>query len=161
MDTGWLSIAGTTFACIFSGDVWDDPDLVSAKQRCVTRLTVAFAPFAKLLRAPAYWKRFTALRVRIKAVGASVRKLGYANEARALEDVLDLAQITSPSQIPLVVASTNRVLGSVIGKLSRGSRDAQAVARQLAALKTDVKAFVTALTGAADVADCVRIFHAD
>jgi hypothetical protein len=31
-DTGSINIAGTTFACIFTGDIWDDPTLISGRR---------------------------------------------------------------------------------------------------------------------------------
>ena len=159
-DTGWLHVGGKTFACIFSGDIWADRDLLSAKQSCVTRLTLDFAPFLKALRAPAYWNRFEALQMRLAKASKAVKRLGYSKDADALDDAFDLASIKRPSDLPLTVVSSNRVMGALIAKLGRGGKDAQMIATELAALNDALGEFIADLTGASDVQDCITIFAA-
>lgn len=157
-DTGWVNVAGTTFACIFTGDIWDDPTLISAKQKCVTRLTVDFVPFLKVLRGPAVWNKYLAIQAKMGTLGKKLKKLGYTNSQNLLTDAFALAAVKSAEEIPLVVISSKRVMGSLYARLAAGSPEARRLAVELTNLQTSVEGFSKTLTGISDIEDCAVAF---
>jgi hypothetical protein len=164
-NTSWLNIAGTTFTCIVSGDIWDDPTLISAKKKCVISLGIDFVPFAKALKAPKYVKEAesvkTALHVLAQRLAATSYPGKVSGDVQAISDIetgLDL--VRNPNQAILTIVSSRRVLDGLITKLGKGGKRAAKVAHDLAVVKSAVTTLIKTVSGIQDIQDCITAFNA-
>jgi hypothetical protein len=163
-DTAWLRAAGVTFICILSGDVWDDPVLLSAKRRCVISAGVDFLPFAKALKLPKYFKEAQTVRLALRELAAHIRVASYpaklSRDAAAVADIeTSLDEILNPNQAILTVISSKRIFGGLIVKLSKGGPAAVKVAREIAVVDGAVRSLIKVVSGAQDIEDCVAAFN--
>jgi hypothetical protein len=159
-DTNWLHIAGVTFTCIVSGDVWNEPDLISAKNRCIIKLGIDFLPFTKALKLPKYVAEADEVKASIRLLAKSTASAAYpgktASDAKALGDLeTALEGIKNPKEALLTVISSDRVLDGLIAKLGKGGSAAAQLARKLAVLKTAISTLVETVTGIQDIKDCM------
>jgi hypothetical protein len=164
-DTNWLHTGGLTFVCILSGDVWDDPDLISAKKRCIINLGLTFIPFTKAAKLPKYFRDVKKMEFSLETVSAEIGRASYPEKAARDEKLVSglettIESITDPQQAILTFVSSNRVLDSLIAKLGRGSAQAHEVAADLAVAQATVKNVLSIVTGAQDISDCVKTFTA-
>ena len=158
-DSGWVNVTGTTFACIFSGNIWDDPTLLTAKQKCTFGLAIDVLPFAKVVKLPKYVKATGSLRLFFADAAKALRKTSYpgklTKDAKIVDDLkLGLRVIKTPDQALLTVVSSRRVLDALILKLGSGGPEARRVAQKLAVGKTLISDVVDAVSGAQTINEC-------
>jgi hypothetical protein len=163
-NTNWLNIAGTTFTCIVSSQVWDDPNLISAKKKCVINLGIDFLPFVKALKLPKYVKEAEAVKLSLKTLAQRLASTSYpgklSRDAKAVDDLrtgLDL--ITTPDQAILTAVSSRRVLDGLITKLGKGGPQAVLkLAQGVAVVKAAVINLIKIVSGIQDLRDCETAF---
>jgi hypothetical protein len=162
-DTSWLNIAGTTFTCIGSGDIWDDPSLISARKKCIINLGIDFAPFFKALKWRKYAKAAKAVKLSLKTLAQRVASSSYpgklSGDAKAVDDLrtgLDL--IKTPDQAILTAVSSRRVLDGLITKLGKGGPQALKLARGIGVVEAAVINLIKTVSGIQDLQDCVAAF---
>jgi hypothetical protein len=163
-DTSWLNIAGTTFTCILSGQVWNDPTLISARDRCVINLGIDFLPFIKALKLPKYVREAETVKLSLKTLAKRLASISYpgklSKDAQAIDDIqtgLDL--IKTPDQALLTAVSSRRVLDGLITKLGKGGSEARKLAQGVAIVKTAVVGLIEDVSGIQDLKDCVAAFN--
>lgn len=159
-DTGWVNVAGTTFACIFTGDIWDDPTLISAKQKCVTSLAIDAAAFTKVLKARKYLKAAQEVKLSLATLATRLRKASYpgklSRDAAVVDDLQTaLALIRTPDQALLTAVSSRRVLDALILKLGRSN---PGLAKDIAVVKTALTNAIQLISGIQTLQDCKVAF---
>lgn len=162
-DSAWVNVLGTTFACIFSGDIWDDPVLLSAKQKCGFSLALDLLPFTKVLKFPKFAKLAGNLRSSMRQIAQRLRSASYpgklTKDAGLVDDLrVGLDLITSPQQALLSAVSSRRVLDALILKLGRGGPETVRLAGDLAVVKAGFTTLIEAASGAQTVRECVVAF---
>jgi hypothetical protein len=163
-NTNWLHIAGVTFTCILSGDVWNDPTLLSAKKKCIINIGTDVLPFAKLLKAPKYIKEADSVEAAIRLAAKETAGASYpgkaSGDARAVAGLeTTLKAVRNPKQALLTILSSDRVLDGLIAKLGKGGGAAAKVARDLAVLKSAITTLVETVSGVQDVKACTAAFR--
>jgi hypothetical protein len=162
-DTNWLHIVRVTFTCIVSEDVWSDPTLISAKNRCIINLGVDFLPFIKALKLPKYVKETGSVEATLRLLGQRLTAASYpgkvSGDAQAVSDIqTSLRAIKDPNQAILTVISSRRVLGGLITKLGKGGAAAAKLAHEVAVVETAVTNLVETVSGIQDIKDCITAF---
>lgn len=164
-DSSWLNIAGTTLTCIGSGEVWDDPAILSAKKKCVINLTTDFLPFLKAFKLPKYFKKAQEVKLSIGVLATRLKATTYpkklSGDAKAVENlktVLDL--VKSPDEAILTAISSRRVLDGLITKLGKGGPAALKLAKDVAVVRAAIEDLIKTVTGINDIEECVAAFSA-
>lgn len=163
-NTSWLQIAGITFACVLSGQVWDDPTLVSAKKRCVIKIGLSpFVPFSRALQLPRFAKQASKIELSLRDLRTAVKAASYprkaTGDAEAVDNILNaLERSRTPEQALVTAVSSRRILDGLILKLGEGGRDARVSAQRIAVFKAALGELLEALSGVQDVKDCKAAF---
>jgi hypothetical protein len=162
-NTNWLHIAGITFVCIASLQVWNEPDLISAKNKCIISLGIDVAPFLKLLKARKYVVEAGVVTASLQTLAQRLAVASYpkklAGDVQAIDDLRTaLRAIKAPEQALLTVVSSRRVLDGLIAKLGTGGPQAPKLAQDIAVVENAITSLVETVTGIQDVKDCVTAF---
>ncbi|MEV4418454.1 hypothetical protein AB0L40_00590 [Patulibacter sp. NPDC049589] len=162
-DAGWINVSGTTIACIFTGDIWDDPKLLSAKQKCIFNISIDAVAFTRLLKAKKYVTAIETAKNSLSKAVAQIGKVAYpgktTRDAKVVDDLkTSLSIIHSPNDALLTVVSSRRVLDALILKLGSSSAAALKLARGLAAIEEAIGLAIDTVTGVQDLKDCAVAF---